>query len=448
MKQLLWLFCLLISTHACGTNSLHTSDMTDVSTSDVARSDVQITPDIGDSDTKANSNEAVEAGDTQVNVPPQIVYEIPDLTGARTESTIPALGSVAVQPATAVGNSGQSVVIFAGTSDENSDLGIYVSTPGQPVAPLRTEPSGQRNEPSICRLSNGGFVAVWSYDGQAVGNPLGIEGATLAADGSVVSSFDIKTEVEGNHWLGHVGCNPSGGFTVAGSRTDTDGTTFGVFAQHFRNDGTVLGDAFIVNPAPEGTQVQPVVGVTWGGTGVVMYEDAPTGGDYRLNARTFDSSGVASSTFTILASEGADALKPAIALSHNGRVAYAGNIGAQIQILAAPSVQSPEPTETWVKTFGSFIFPAITYLSTDTELAMVSLVNVTRAGEPSVRVEILTEGSDASLSSVSLGDDPNLPPYPPSIGYGGGVLAVAWTQRTDDGFEIRQSTFAGSATTP
>ncbi|MEC8022435.1 MAG: hypothetical protein VX223_00780 [Myxococcota bacterium] len=448
MKQLLWLFCLLISIHACGSNSLQTSDMADISTSDVAPSEVQIAPDMSISDILVDSADEIDTATNQPIIPPQIVYETPDLAGDRTDSTISALGSVAVQPAIAVGNSGQPIVVFAGTSNENSDLGIYVSTPGQPTTPVRTEPSGQRNEPSICRLSDEGFVAVWSYDGQAVGNPLGVEGAIFAADGSILSSFDVKTEVEGNHWLGHVGCNPSGGFTVAGSRTDTDGTTFGVFAQHFRNDGTVLDDAFIVNPAPEGTQVQPVVGVTWGGTGVVMYEDAPTDGDYRLNARTFDPSGVVSSTFTILASEGADALKPAIALSHNGRVAYAGNIGGQIQVLSAPSLQSPEPTEPWVKTFGSFIFPAITYLSTDTELAMVSLVNVTRSGAPAVRVEILTEGSNASLSSVSLGDDPNLPPYPPSIGYGGGVLAVAWTQRTDDGFEVHQSTFVGSAIKP
>ena len=42
-----------------------------------------------------------------------------------------------------------------------------------------------------------------------------------------------------------------------------------------------------------------------------------------------------------------------------------------------------------------------------------------------------------------LGDDPNLPPYPPAIGYGEGTLAVAWTQRTDDGFQVHLSSFKG-----
>ena len=379
--------------------------------------------------------------------PPPIQYSTPDLTGERTDSVLPALGDVAVQPAVAVGNAGQPVVVFAGTSDENSDLAIYVSSPGRPTAAVRIEPPGPRNEPSICRLSNGDFAAAWSYDGQGIGLPLGVEGAILAADGSVISTFDVKTEVEGNHWLGHVGCNPTGGFTITGSRTDTDDTTFGVFVQRYDNEGAAQGDAFGVNPSPDGTQVQPVVAIAPDGTGVVVYEDSPNDTNYVLTGRTIGDSAAESQAFTVLGSEGADALKPAIAISYTGQVTYAGNVGAQVQLMTVESLQTPEPGEAWLKTFGSFVFPAITYLSQEGDLALVSLMNVTGAGEPSVRVEILSVGNDVPKSSVSLGDDPKLPPYPPSIGYGGGILAVAWTQRTESGFEIHQSTFEGSVIT-
>ena len=74
----------------------------------------------------------------------------------------------------------ESGATFAGTSKQSNDLAIYVATPDMSVSELRTQPEGQRNEPALCRLAGGGFVAVWSYDGQAVGNPLGIEGALLA----------------------------------------------------------------------------------------------------------------------------------------------------------------------------------------------------------------------------------------------------------------------------
>ena len=340
------------------------------------------------------------------------------------------------------------MVVFAGTSAESTDLAIFVASPGRPTALLKDQPGGQRNEPAVCRLADGGFVAVWSYDGQAVGNPLGIEGAVLATDGSVVSSFDVKTEVTGNHWLGHVGCNPDGGFTVVGSRTDTDDTTFGVFAQHYDADGATITEAFSINPSPEGTQVQPVVAVGEGGAGVVLYEDAPTDESYVLTARSFTGNGVESAAFTVLSLGGTDALKPAVSISPGGRVAYAGNLDTQLHLFSGSSLQSPDAFKGWMNPLESRVLPAITFLGDDSHLAMASLLNAIGSGEPSVAVDVYEEGSDTPLTSVLLGNDPKLPPYPPSVAWGDGTLAVAWTQRTDGGFEIHLSTFVGAPIVP
>ena len=65
-----------------------------------------------------------------------------------------------------------------------------------------------------------------------------------------------------------------------------------------------------------------------------------------------------------------------------------------------------------------------------------------------MRVDLLGSGVDADVSSVLLGDDPQLPPYPPAVAYGAGTLAVAWTQRTTDGFEIHLGQFKGAASEP
>jgi hypothetical protein len=299
----------------------------------------------------------------------------------------------------------------------------------------------------VCRLTNNDFVAVWSYDGQAIGNPLGVQGAVFSVDGTIITNFAIDTEVEGNHWLGHVGCNPDGGFTVVGSRTDTDDTTFGIFAQHFDDEGVPLKPAFTVNPSPEGTQVQPVVGLGTGGTGVVIYEESLPDGNYTLMGRPINFEGNAGDSFTLLASDGVDCQKPAIAIGPKGRVAYAGNMGPQIQTFNVPSIITPEPSGTWYQTFGHYLLPAITFVGDDSLLAMASLQNVTGGGEPSVRVEIIEDKNVTVVSSVRLGDDPNLPPYPPAIGYGEGTLAVAWTQRTDDGFQVHLSSFKGQPVT-
>jgi len=277
-----------------------------------------------------------------------------------------------------------------------------------------------------------------------VGNPLGIEGAVFSTDGTIIKAFAIDTEVEGNHWLGYVGCNPNGGFTVVGSRTDTDDTTFGVFAQHFDAQGDPIQDAFTVNPSPEGTQVQPVVGIGPSGEGVVIYEDSPTEGNYSLTARPINADGPSGDSFTLLALAGVDCVKPAIAIGPGGRTAYAGNMGPQIQLFTVPSTSEPQPRSTWYQTFGDFALPAITFLGDDEALAMASLRNIAGGGHSSVRVEIIDYDSVTTTSSVLLGDDPNLPPYAPSIGYGAGTVAIAWTQRTEDGFEVHLSTFKGN----
>ena len=366
----------------------------------------------------------------------------PVLTGERFDSVLCMPGSVAVQPALALSTSGEPLVVFTATPGEEGDLTIYASMAGRPAISLRDEPQGQRNEPSVCRLNGGGFALAWSYDGQAYGETLGIEGALLDSDGALIKSFAVSTEVAGNHWLGHVGCDPDGGFTIVGSRTDTDDTTFGIFAQRYDAEGEPLGAAFGINPTPEGTQVQPVVGLTPGGRGVVVYEDAPVDESYRLSARAIGPEGATGEVFTLLSFDGVDCLKPAVAVSPSGALAYTGTLGVQVHVLGAPSSESPQPSSTWLTTTGSQGMPAITFLEDESILALAMVENLTGAGDPAIKVSLLGDGLSPDESSVLLGDDPQLPPYPPAIAYGGGVLSVAWTQRTEEGFEIHLSQFA------
>ena len=431
----------------CGSESFDTqdggaADTTWLSTDSLSETDLGPLQDGNVGETLADLGAPADA-----EAPP-LEYATPNLNGERNESVLDAPGTVAVQPAVAVGKDGKPLVIFAGTSAANTDLAIYASRPGSPAALVKDQPGGQRNEPALCTLADGGFVAVWSYDGQSVGNPLGIEGAIFGEDGSVMSHFNVTTEVPGNHWLGHVGCNPEGGFTVVGSRTDTDDTTFGVFAQHYDASGTSLGSAFTVNPSPEGTQVQPVVAIGEGGAGVVLYEDALPDAKYVLTARTIGGDGVISDTVKILSLAGTDALKPAVSVSSEGRIAYAGNLDSQLHLLASSSIESPDVLKSWTSPLAKRFLPAITFLGDSTHLAMASLVNVVGEGEPSVAVELYEEGSDLRLSSVLLGDDPNLPPYPPTVAWNAGTLVVAWTQRTGGGYEIHVAIFAGESVAP
>lgn len=397
--------------------------------------------DVSDGSSGADSS-------TEPEVPEDVELGLPALSDDPGSIVIDMPGDVGVQPAVAVGEGGAAIVVFTATPGAEGDLSIYASFDGGEAIALKADPPGQRNEPSVCRLSGGGFVAVWSYDGQAVGNTLGVEGAILDAAGALTTTFEVKTEVPGNHWLGHVGCDPSGGFTVVGSRTDTDDTTFGIFAKSYDAAGVPVGSTFGVNPEPDGTQVQPVVGVGPSGSGVVLYEDAPQDEDYVLTARVFDASGPIGDPFTLLGQPGVDCVKPAVAISPGGVVAYAGNRGAQVVVSTAPSLSAPEPTQTWLETTGSHGLAALTFLERDDVLAAARIENVTGAGAPGVRLVLLGDGVGENADSALLGDDPQLPPYPPAVAYGGGTLAVAWTQRTEQGYEVHLSQFKAAPIEP
>ncbi|MDP6946434.1 MAG: hypothetical protein QF464_19960, partial [Myxococcota bacterium] len=193
-------------------------------------------------------------------------------------------GTPRIQTTVALGGTDELAVAWTGVMGEDNALVIRFARYGLDgtvkTAPytMSTTTTGVHNEPSLCALAGGGYVAAWSRDTQSVGpdgENLEVRVRLVAADGSPVGDADTRvlSEVPGNHWLGEVACSPTGGFVVGGVRRDTDGITFGAFAWRYSAAGESEGSAMALNVTPEGTQVYPDLAVNADGAVAAIWLD-------------------------------------------------------------------------------------------------------------------------------------------------------------------------------
>jgi len=288
---------------------------------------------------------------------------------------------------------------------------------------------------------------VWSYDGQAAGDTLGIEALRLDdAFEATGEPFRVRTEVEGNHWLGDVACGPGGGFVVAGVRTDTDGTTWGVFVRRYDADGQPSGDAVTVNPTPAGDQTEPVVGVAGDGTIVVAWDDLQTDSDlHQVLARVLVPGPPEPSEALVVAGVADQpASQAALAMeSASGTVAVAaggadirlrfGPLDAMLSEVGLPEVELPDALVT------PRYLPALAFAGGSDAVAVVWLEGLSSSAR--ARVAVVGPGAPPSASTTLA--EGKLPPYGPSVAYRDGVLAVAWTENTPEpgGYRVKVATF-------
>ncbi len=140
--------------------------------------------------------------------------------------------------------------------------------------------------------SDGGFVVVWDSDGQD-GDFSGVYARRYDASGSALGDeFLVNTHTAGFQGLPSVGMAPDGRFVVAWTSWDQDGDGYGVYAQRYAGDGSVLGGEFQVNTYVTSDQMRPSVGMAHDGRFVVAWESSGQDGDLTgIFAQRFDGNG-------------------------------------------------------------------------------------------------------------------------------------------------------------
>jgi hypothetical protein len=231
-------------------------------------------------------------------------------------------------PAAAVDGAGTVIVVWAGTGQDDSGLGIFgrrLDSSGQPVGPdfhvnsyttadqrrpavavdgagnfivlwdtldrglagprsivaqrydawgqrvggeFQVTAAGRGEQPSVAPVGGGRFIVVW--DGAGAGDADGIFARRVDPGGPVGSPSQVNTQTIGSQNSPRVAADAAGNFTVAWGG-DSDGGNWGVFGQRYDRSGDREGGQFQVNTFTTGFQTEPIVASQPNGEFVVTW---------------------------------------------------------------------------------------------------------------------------------------------------------------------------------
>ncbi|RTL17565.1 MAG: tandem-95 repeat protein, partial [Rhodocyclaceae bacterium] len=158
---------------------------------------------------------------------------------------------------------------------------------------VNTWTPNEQSQPAMARLADGGYVTVWTSQGQD-GWGYGVFGQRYDAQGVAVGNqFQVNDYTPYDQVEPAIASLGSGGFVVVWTdRGGADGSGYGVFGQRYDADGLQVGEAFLVNASTSSNQYQPTVASLGGGFVVAWRSDGYQDGRYYdVFLQRFDANG-------------------------------------------------------------------------------------------------------------------------------------------------------------
>jgi len=153
--------------------------------------------------------------------------------------------------------------------------------------------------PSVTDLADGGWLVAWASDGLAAfesdrpyDSPHDVYAQRYDSGGNTVGGeFRVNTYTNLKQEDPSVTGLADGGWLVAWTSSEQDGSYHGVYAQRYDISGNTVGAEFQVNGYTHDRQNSPVVTALADGGWLVAWESWQEGPDYEVNVRRYDSSG-------------------------------------------------------------------------------------------------------------------------------------------------------------
>ena len=199
-------------------------------------------------------------------------------------------------PAVASAGDGTFVVVWTSTSEDGSSKGVFGQSfdkNGLKVGAqfqVNTTTTGDQYYPALAVATDGAFVVAWESKASEF-SQVDVFGQRFDASGAKAGSeFSINTYTTGKqaHPVVAIGKNDS--FTVVWESADQDGSSDGIFGQHFDAAGAKVGAEFLVNSNTFSSQYGPAIASDGAGNLVVVWrgQDLSSGGIF---GQRFDAAG-------------------------------------------------------------------------------------------------------------------------------------------------------------
>ncbi|MBY0484095.1 DUF4347 domain-containing protein [Nitrosomonas sp.] len=210
-------------------------------------------------------------------------------TNEQTDSSITALNDGGfVVTWTSLGQDGRGYGIYAQRYDANG------AAQGSEFR-VNTYTTDWQYEPSITALNHGGFVVTWTSDGQDGSGGGSIYAQRYDSNGAAQGSeFQVNTYTTDWQYEPSITALNDGGFVVTWTSQGQDGSERGIYAQRYDSNGAAQGSEFRVNTTTTDTQFHPsITAVTAGGFVVAWSSPDQDGSSWGIYAQRYDSNGVA-----------------------------------------------------------------------------------------------------------------------------------------------------------
>lgn len=196
---------------------------------------------------------------------------------------------------------------------------------------VNTTIANLQRHPDVAVADNGSFVVTWGSN-LADGSGYAIHGQRFDAAGIAQGGeFQINTTTANDQTRATVDSDANGNFVVTWMSHLQDGSSYGVFAQRFADDGTALGSEFQVNTYTNLEQGSPNVAMNKNGDFIITWHsNGQDGSGFGVYAQQYDRSGsVIGSEFKVSTSSTNTQEMPTVAYSDEQAVVVWSGEGTQ-----------------------------------------------------------------------------------------------------------------------
>jgi hypothetical protein len=191
------------------------------------------------------------------------------------------------------------VICWSSDEQDGSGYGIYAQIydkNGTKVGDefqVNTFTNYHQMESSTCGLTNGGFVVCWESEVTQDGSGFGIYTQIFNENGiKVGNEFQVNNYTNSWQWHPSTCGLTNGGFVICWESYNQDGSKYGIYSQIYDENGTKVGNEFQVNTYSNGDQDYPrICGLTNGGFVICWESSEQDESKYGIYSQIYDENG-------------------------------------------------------------------------------------------------------------------------------------------------------------
>jgi hypothetical protein len=349
--------------------------------------------------------------------------------------------------------------VYPNTSNTNGSQGtatVFVSGATLNGAETRanTRTADAQVTPAIAKLTNGGFVTVWSSSVQD-GSGFGIYGQRYDQNGAKVGTeFAINTITAGDQVTPKVAGLTDGGFAVVWGSDGGGAVSWDVYARRYTSAG-VAGTAFRVNKTTAGIQQHPAVAPLANASFAVVWEGVDAAGT-GIFSQVFNSASAAltGTDFLVNTYTPNNQSFPAVAqvpaggfiVTWQSDMQDGSGLGVYMQRMSAANAKSGMEVKVNTTTANNQMMPAVAGLTNGYVIVWSSQIqDGSGLGIFGQRFDgsNVAQGAEFLVNTYRTSDQ-----FEPSVaGYGTGGWVVSWSSQQDgDGTGIYGQAFKADGT--